>query len=170
MREKRKIERLGRKAITAFTKRLTDEIFLFIERDPALLKEYKEAVKTYSAHSVNATLGKMIAEAYGLGNLQKESNPDSALLKRYTRHYVYWDRNKEEKKRREKEREQALGLFGRNVGQRLSKSLVWRLLRPLKRISSMGQDMTHQYHDKGSVEEVLPPHSFFLGGKKLHAG
>lgn len=46
MREKRKIERLGRKAITAFTKRLTDEIFLFIERDPALLKEYKEAVKT----------------------------------------------------------------------------------------------------------------------------
>ena len=82
MREKRKIERLGRKAITAFTKRLTDEIFLFIERDPALLKEYKEAVKTYSAHSVNATLGKMIAEAYGLGNLQKESNPDSALLKR----------------------------------------------------------------------------------------
>ena len=49
MREKRKIERLGRKAITAFTKRLTDEIFLFIERDPALLKEYKEAVKTYSA-------------------------------------------------------------------------------------------------------------------------
>lgn len=71
--KKRKIERLGRKAITAFTKRLTDEIFLFIERDPALLKEYKEAVKTYSAHSVNATLGKMIAEAYGLGNLQRKA-------------------------------------------------------------------------------------------------
>ena len=123
MREKRKIERLGRKAITAFTKRLTDEIFLFIDRDPALLKEYKEAVKTYSAHSVNATLGKMIAEAYGLGNLQKESNPDSALLKRYTRHYVYWDRNKEEKKRREKEREQALGLFGRSRRKRRTKAV-----------------------------------------------
>ena len=118
MREKRQIERLGRKAITAFTKRLTDEIFLFIERDPALLKEYKEAVKTYSAHSVNATLGKMIAEAYGLGNLQKESNPDSALLKRYTRHYVYWDRNKEEK-----EREQALGLFGRSRRKRRTKAV-----------------------------------------------
>lgn len=114
---------MGRKAITAFTKRLTDEIFLFIERDPALLKEYKEAVKTYSAHSVNATLGKMIAEAYGLGNLQKESNPDSALLKRYTRHYVYWDRNKEEKKRREKEREQALGLFGRSRRKRRTKAV-----------------------------------------------
>ena len=110
MREKRKIERLGRKAITAFTKRLTDEIFLFIERDPALLKEYKEAVKTYSAHSVNATLGKMIAEAYGLGNLQKESNPDSALFK-------------EEKKRREKEREQALGLFGRSRRKRRTKAV-----------------------------------------------
>ena len=119
MREKRQIERLGRKAITAFTKRLTDEIFLFIERDPALLKEYKEAVKTYSAHSVNATLGKMIAEAYGLGNLQKESNPDSALLKRYTRHYVYWDRNKEEKKRRGK----ALGLFGRSRRKRRTKAV-----------------------------------------------
>ena len=94
-----------------------------IERDPALLKEYKEAVKTYSAHSVNATLGKMIAEAYGLGNLQKESNPDSALLKRYTRHYVYWDRNKEEKKRREKEREQALGLFGRSRRKRRTKAV-----------------------------------------------
>ena len=85
--------------------------------------EYKEAVKTYSAHSVNATLGKMIAEAYGLGNLQKESNPDSALLKRYTRHYVYWDRNKEEKKRREKEREQALGLFGRSRRKRRTKAV-----------------------------------------------
>lgn len=81
MREKRKIERLGRKAITAFTKRLTDEIFLFIERDPALLKEYKEAVKTYSAHSVNATLGKMIAEAYGLGNLQKGKQSGQCALK-----------------------------------------------------------------------------------------
>ena len=124
MREKRKIERLGRKAITAFTKRLTDEIFLFIERDPALLKEYKEAVKTYSAHSVNATLGKMIAEAYGLGNLQKESNPDSALLKRYTRHYVYWDRNKEEKKRREKERNEPWGFWQKQektIGQKAVK-------------------------------------------------
>ena len=41
MREKRKIERLGRKAITAFTKRLTDEIFLFIERDPARCRVMK---------------------------------------------------------------------------------------------------------------------------------
>ena len=94
-----------------------------IERDPARLKEDMEAVKTYAAHSVNATLGKMIAEAYGLGNLQKESNPDSALLKRYTRHYVYWDRNKEEKKRREKEREQALGLFGRSRRKRRTKAV-----------------------------------------------
>ena len=123
MREKRKIERLGRKAITAFTKRLTDEIFLFIERDPALLKEYKEVVKTYSAHSVNATLGKMIAEAYGLGNLQKEGHPDSTLLKRYTRHYVYWDRNREEKKRRGQEQEKDLGLFGRSRRKRRKKSV-----------------------------------------------
>ena len=164
---------MGRKAITAFTKRLTDEIFLFIERDPALLKEYKEAVKTYSAHSVNATLGKMIAEAYGLGNLQKESNPDSALLKRYTVIMSIGIATRKKRNGGKRNGNRPWGFLaeaGENVGQRLSKSLVWRLLRPLKRISSMGQDMTHQYHDKGSVEEVLPPHSFFLGGKKLHAG
>ena len=45
------------------------------------------------------------------------------LLKRYTRHYVYWDRNKEEKKRREKEREQALGLFGRSRRKRRTKAV-----------------------------------------------
>jgi hypothetical protein len=112
MKEDRKAEKLGRKVINAFTRRITDEIFLFLERDPELVKEYRAAVKKYSAHSVNAALGKMISEAYGLGNLSKETKPDCPLLKRYTRHYVRWDQVGEKKRTGKSEKDYAeTGLF-----------------------------------------------------------
>ncbi len=97
MARNKKAEKLGKKVLTLFTQRITDEIFLFMQRNPELLKEYQEAVKSSSAHGVNAVIGKMITEAYDLENLNKETNPDCPLLKKYTRHGVRW---KEDKKTR----------------------------------------------------------------------
>ena len=51
-------------------------------------------MKNSSAHGVNAVLGKMITEAYDLENLNKETNPESKLLKKYTRHGVRWDKDR----------------------------------------------------------------------------
>ena len=87
-------EALGRKVLELFTYRITDEIFQFIEKHPELLEQYREAVKNSSAHGVNAVWGKMITEAYDLENLNKETNPESKLLKKYTRHGVRWDKDR----------------------------------------------------------------------------
>ena len=86
----KKVERLGRKVLDAFTRRITDEIFLYLGRDPELLREYQELVQEYSAHGVNAALGKMITRAYALENDGMERRPVSPLLKKYSRHRLDW--------------------------------------------------------------------------------
>lgn len=91
-----KAEKLGKKVITKYTKRITDEIFLFLQSDPHLLKEYKEAVKTSSQHGVNSIIGKMITDAYQLENSGIEVRPDCSLLKQYTKHKI---KIKQEKKK-----------------------------------------------------------------------
>ena len=94
MARNKEAEQLGKKVLTLFTQRITDEIFLFLQRNPELLAEYRKAVQHSSAHGVNAVLGKMITEAYDLENLNKETNPDCPLLKKYTRHGVRWKKDK----------------------------------------------------------------------------
>jgi hypothetical protein len=111
MRDDKQVEKLGRKVINAFTRRITDEIFLFMEGSPELLREYKAVVKRYSSHSVNAALGKMICVAYGLENLTVETKPDSPLLKKYTRHYVNWNRTRKKRKRVARDISGQMGLF-----------------------------------------------------------
>lgn len=83
-----KTEKLGKKALNKFTKRITDEWFIFIQNDAALLKEYHAAVKESTQQGVNSALGKMITEAYHLENLGIETKPDCTLLKKYTKHKV----------------------------------------------------------------------------------
>jgi hypothetical protein len=83
-----KTEKLGKKALNKFTKRITDEWFTFIQNDTALMKEYNEAVRESTQQGVNSALGKLITEAYHLENLGIETKPKSILLKKYTKHKV----------------------------------------------------------------------------------
>ena len=83
-----KTEKLGKKALHKFTKRITDEWFTFIQNDTALMKEYNEAVQESTQQGVNSALGKLITEAYHLDNLGIETKPKSTLLKKYTKHKV----------------------------------------------------------------------------------
>lgn len=92
MARNQKAERLGKKLLNRFTRRITDEIFLFLEKDPELYQEYQKVLEESSQSSVNSVLGKIITEAYDLENLNKETHPESKLLKKYTRHGVRWEK------------------------------------------------------------------------------
>ena len=92
MARNQKAEQLGKKLLNQFTRQITDAVFLFLENEPALYQEYQEVLKESSQSSVNSVLGKMITEAYGLDNLNKETHPKSQLLKKYTRHSVRWEK------------------------------------------------------------------------------
>jgi len=83
-----KTEKLGHKAIRKFTKCITDQLFIFIQQDEELFKEYLEAATESTTQGVNSVLGKMITEAYHLENVGVEAAPKSQLLKKYTRHTV----------------------------------------------------------------------------------
>lgn len=87
-----KTEQLGKKVLTRFTRRIVDQVFLFIQNDPELLREYQEVVRESTPNGVNSVLGRMITEAYDLINLNKEKRPESRLLKKYTRHAVRWEK------------------------------------------------------------------------------
>ena len=95
-----KTEQLGKKVLTRFTRRIVDQVFLFIQNDPELLREYQEVVRESTPNGVNSVLGRMITEAYDLINLNKEKRPESRLLKKYTRHAVRWE--KEDMKNKKK--------------------------------------------------------------------
>ncbi|WP_317302992.1 hypothetical protein [Acidaminococcus timonensis] len=87
-----KAEQLGKKVLIRFTRRIVDQVFLFIQDDPELLREYQEVVRESTPNGVNSVLGRMITEAYDLINLNKEKRPESRLLKKYTRHAVRWEK------------------------------------------------------------------------------
>lgn len=87
-----KAEQLGKKVLTRFTRQIVDQVFLFIQNDPELLKEYQDVVRESTPNGVNSVLGRMITEAYDLINLNKEKRPQSRLLKKYTRHAVRWEK------------------------------------------------------------------------------
>ena len=87
-----KADQLGKKVLIRFTRRIVDQVFLFIQDDPELLREYQEVVRESTPNGVNSVLGRMITEAYDLINLNKEKRPESRLLKKYTRHAVRWEK------------------------------------------------------------------------------
>ena len=87
-----KTEKLGKKLLSRFTRQLTDQVFLFLQQDPELYEEYQALVRDSSPNGVNSVLGRMITEAYDLVNLNKETHPQSPLLKKYTRHAVRWEK------------------------------------------------------------------------------
>ena len=76
-----KTEKLGKKLLSRFTRQLTDQVFLFLQQDPELYQEYQALVRESSSNGVNSVLGRMITEAYDLVNLNKETHPQSPLLK-----------------------------------------------------------------------------------------
>lgn len=81
-----KTEKFGKKVLDKYTACITDQIFLYIQSDAHLLKEYRALIKEAGNQRFNSVFGKMITEAYHLENDGLDHNPECTLLTKYTKH------------------------------------------------------------------------------------
>lgn len=76
-----KPKQVAEEAIRRLNKKITNEIFLIIQNDRDLMKEYLRAVETSGLDIVNQTIGKEVKNAYGLVNINdREDNPSCTLI------------------------------------------------------------------------------------------
>ncbi len=72
---------IAEEAIRRMNKRLTNEIFLIIQNDRDLMKEYLRAVQGSGLDAVNQTIGKRVKASYNLVNVNdREDNPSCTLI------------------------------------------------------------------------------------------
>jgi len=71
-----------------FINDITDHLFLSIERDDDLMREYMTNVNRFGLDQVNMTIGMKIKERLSLENGEENNNPKSRLIKSYTYHNV----------------------------------------------------------------------------------
>jgi hypothetical protein len=74
------------KIVTEFMRNITDHVFLNIQRNEALMREYQTMVNTNSLQSVNQAIGKKVKELFDLDNDDKCATPKSWLIKDFTYH------------------------------------------------------------------------------------
>ena len=73
-------------AVTNFITHITDYLFLFIEQDDDLMREYMTNVNRYGLDAVNMAIGMKIKERLSLENGEENIKPKSRLIKSYTYH------------------------------------------------------------------------------------
>jgi hypothetical protein len=74
-------KKIAEVAIKKMNKKITNEIFLIIQNNRDLMKEYLRAVENSSLDTVNQTIGKEIKKTYGLVNCNnREDNPFCTLI------------------------------------------------------------------------------------------
>lgn len=74
-------QEIAQEAISIFNKRITNEIFLIIQNDRALMHEYLNAVEISGVQTVNQQIGKAIKNQYQLINInEREDNPSCTLI------------------------------------------------------------------------------------------
>ena len=68
-------------AVRRMNKKITNEIFLIIQNDRDLMKEYLRAVQEHTLDTVNKMIGKKVKESYYLINVdEREDNPSCTLI------------------------------------------------------------------------------------------
>lgn len=93
-------EEIAIKAIKILNDRITDEIFLIIQHDGNLMREYLRAVENIGLDKVNQTIGKMVKESYRLENSNRDFKPKSTLIKSFQKHknaYTLWTKQEDYK-------------------------------------------------------------------------
>lgn len=72
---------IAEEAIRRMNKRITNEIFLIIQNDRDLMKEYLRAVQDSGLDVVNQMIGKRVKASYKLINVNdREDNPSCTLI------------------------------------------------------------------------------------------
>jgi spore maturation protein SpmA len=69
-----------------FIHAITDHVFLSIEQDDDVMREYMTNVNRYGLDAVNMAIGLKIKEALNLENNGENTSPKSRLIKKYTFH------------------------------------------------------------------------------------
>ena len=72
--------------VNNFITDITDHVFLNIERNDDLMREYMSNVGLYKLEPVNIAIGKKVKELLNLENNGESNEPKSRLIKSYTRH------------------------------------------------------------------------------------
>jgi len=74
--------------IDNFILNITDYVFLSIEQDDIIMREYMTNVNRYGLDAVNMAIGLKIKEQLSLENDCENNNPKSRLIKSYTCHKI----------------------------------------------------------------------------------
>jgi hypothetical protein len=71
-----------------FIRNITDHVFLSIQHNEDLMREYQTNVNRYGLDAVNMAIGKKVKILLNLDDDGENTNPKSRLIKSYTRHKV----------------------------------------------------------------------------------
>ena len=78
---KMKPKEIAEEAIKRMNKKITNEIFLTIQNDRDLMKEYLRSIKDNTLDTVNQIIGKEVKKAYRLVNINdREDDPSCTLI------------------------------------------------------------------------------------------
>lgn len=80
------LEEYAEEVVKDFMTEITDHIFLHIQGNENLMREYQSHVHLNSLISVNTTIGKKVKEIFDLENDSECLEPKSWLIKSYTKH------------------------------------------------------------------------------------
>lgn len=77
-----KLDNFKKKVIKVFSEQLTDKVFLMIQNDRDLMREYLAVIeKSKSLANVNSEIAKEVKKRFKLKNLnQKNKSPESFLI------------------------------------------------------------------------------------------
>jgi hypothetical protein len=67
---------------------ITDYLFLSIERDDKAMRDYMTNVNRYGLDTLNMAIGLKIKELLNLENDPENNEPQSRLIKSYSRHRI----------------------------------------------------------------------------------
>lgn len=81
------------KVLNQFAVDITDKVFLMIQNDPQLMREYLNLVSAKKASEIgidklNMEIGKKITEFFNLGSGEICDTPKSTIITKYTVHKV----------------------------------------------------------------------------------
>ncbi|MDR2478909.1 MAG: hypothetical protein LBD48_06315 [Treponema sp.] len=79
-------EEYAEEVVRNFVKEITDHVFLAIQHDENLMREYQSNVNRFHLAPVNTAIGKKVRELLNLENDGVNNSPKSWLIKDYTCH------------------------------------------------------------------------------------
>lgn len=78
------VARFIEKALSRFSKSITDQVFLMIQGDRDLMYQYLKLVEVHGLTTVNQQIGKAVKNRFDLlSDVQREHSPQSTLIQSY---------------------------------------------------------------------------------------